>query len=163
MTLNVWKVIHKKDDIETVYLVSACSRREAETIVLDSLFDRTHPITWTPEELANDPFGLKVSTGFWTNYALCKQHVCSVNATLYQRDVVSTRDLQAVQPQPHNRSDDVVAYKPRIKLVIVTGDTISTSEVKAPPERDVRRGLRPRVHAHDEQALHRELRESYRR
>lgn len=83
----IWKVVHKKDTLETVYLVSAIGEREAKTLVLDTLYDRTHPITWTPEELANDPFGLKVSTGMWTNYALCKQNQCSVAATPWRPDV----------------------------------------------------------------------------
>jgi hypothetical protein len=92
-----YKVIHKKDDIETVYLVSATSERDAETQVLDSLYDRSHPITYTPEELERDAFGLKQHSmthgGTWTNYALCKQNDCSCNATLWAPDIYKLYSL----------------------------------------------------------------------
>lgn len=83
---RVYKVIHAQGSVETVYLVSAISAREAETEVIDSLYDRTHKIEWSPEELANDTFGLKLSTGTCTNFAMCKKHGCSVNAVLFVPD-----------------------------------------------------------------------------
>jgi len=87
---RTYKVNHKKGDVETVYLVSATSARDAETQVLDSLYDRSHPITYTPEELERDTFGLKhhsmVHGGTWTNYALCKQNDCSCNAVPFEPD-----------------------------------------------------------------------------
>lgn len=81
--MNIWKVVHVKDGVETVYLISADTRREAESTVLDSLYERQHCIEIAPERLANDPFGLLAAsqTQSWTNYALCKQHGCSVSAT----------------------------------------------------------------------------------
>jgi hypothetical protein len=83
---TVWKVIHAKDGVETVYLVAASSSREAEGLVLDEFYEREHPIHWTPEEKARDVLGLMLPTGTWTNYALCKQHKCSINAVPFAPD-----------------------------------------------------------------------------
>jgi hypothetical protein len=94
---RTYKVIHKKDDIETVYLVSATSERDAETQVLDTLYDRSHPITYTPEELERDAFGLKQHSmthgGTWTNFALCKQNGCSCNVVVWALDVYKLYSL----------------------------------------------------------------------
>lgn len=95
--MTTYKVIHKKGDIETVYLVNATSERDAETQVLDTLYDRTFPIVYTPKELENDPFGLKQHSmthgGTWTNYVVCKKNECSCNATVWEPDVYKLYSL----------------------------------------------------------------------
>lgn len=94
---QTFKVVHKKDDVETVYLVNASSTRDAVTQVLDTLYDRSYPISYTPQELENDTFGLKQHTmthgGTWTNYALCKQNDCSCNAVPFEPDVYKLYSL----------------------------------------------------------------------
>jgi len=90
--VTIWKVIHAKDGVETVYLVSADSRREAETAVLDTLYQRTFPVEppYTPEELQNDTFGLKQHVAIHgtdrTNGWLCKMHSCSMSASPFLAD-----------------------------------------------------------------------------
>lgn len=90
--IQVWKVVHAKDGIETVYLVSAETRREAETAVLDTLYQRTFPIDppYTPEQLDNDPFGLLAHVNMYgtdrTNGWICKTHGCSVSASVFNPD-----------------------------------------------------------------------------
>lgn len=89
---QIWKVIHCKDNVETVYLVGADTRRAAETAVLDTLYQRTFPIDppYTPEQLENDPFGLLAHVQRHgterTNAWLCKTHGCSVSASLFNAD-----------------------------------------------------------------------------
>lgn len=90
--MTIWKVIHAKDGVETVYLVSADTSREAITAVLDSLYQRTFPIDppYPPERLANDPFGLLAHVNRHgtsrTNAWLCKTHGCSVSASPFNAD-----------------------------------------------------------------------------
>ena len=87
--MKVYKVTHTKGTVETVYLVSAESPRQAETEVLDSLYDRRHRIRppLTPEQREGDVFGLLNEFGDWTNYKLCEINGCSVQAQVYQPDV----------------------------------------------------------------------------
>ncbi len=84
---RVYQVTHNKDRVETVYLVSAYSERDAKTRVLDLLYDRTYALLWTAAQKAADVFGLMTSTSTYTNAYLCKTHKCSVSAKLYQPDV----------------------------------------------------------------------------
>ena len=84
--LDVYRVIHAKDGIETVYLVAARSDHDAKTQIIDSLYDRTHAIHWTPEEKANDHFGLMRDTGEYTNRKVCRDNDCSVTAQLFRPD-----------------------------------------------------------------------------
>jgi hypothetical protein len=88
----VWKVIHSKDGIETVYLVNAESSREARAQVLDTLYERNHPVDppYPQEMIDNDPFRLLAHTQRhgvdWTDAALCRMHGCSVGATQFAPD-----------------------------------------------------------------------------
>lgn len=80
--MQVFKVTHSKSNIETVFLVKADSSRDAQTKVLDSLYERSHTVDMklTPERIAGDTFGLLQASqhSSWTNAALCKHHGCSV-------------------------------------------------------------------------------------
>lgn len=86
LPMDVYKVIHTKDDVETVYLVAARSVHDAKTQVIDQLYDRTHKIHWTPEEKSRDVFGLMQDTGEYTNRKVCEDNGCSVNATPFRPD-----------------------------------------------------------------------------
>lgn len=79
---RVFRVIHAKDGIETVYLVSALSTREAVTEVLDMLYDRRFFRAEDPKRLENDPFGLLAAGqhGSWTNSKLMKDHGIGISA-----------------------------------------------------------------------------------
>jgi hypothetical protein len=83
---RVWKVVHAKDGVETVYVVAAVTAREAKTVVLDSLYEREHKLSWTPEEKANDHFGLLQPMGNWSNAYLCRMNGCSLSVTLWLPD-----------------------------------------------------------------------------
>jgi len=89
---QVFKVVHAKDGVETVYLVHACSGREASSLVLDSLYQRTFPIDpkYTQEQLDNDPFGLLAHVNMYgtdrTNRWLMQTHGCSISAAPFQPD-----------------------------------------------------------------------------
>lgn len=87
-TESIFKVVHTKDDIETVYLVSAKSSRAAKTAVLDTLYERRHRIRepLTAEQKDRDVFGLLDEFGNWTDAALCKQNNCSMSAQPYVPD-----------------------------------------------------------------------------
>jgi hypothetical protein len=82
---RVYKVTHYKDNVETVYLVSAMSERDAKSIVLDQLYERNFFRAESPERLANDPMGLLAAgqNGSWSNAKICKDHGCSVSAQLW--------------------------------------------------------------------------------
>lgn len=85
---DIWKVTHKKDDIETVYLVSSLSQRDAVTQVLDTLYERNFFRKEDPERLANDPFGLLAAGqhGSWTNSKVMKDHGISMGASVFRPD-----------------------------------------------------------------------------
>lgn len=85
---NVWKVVHKKDNVETVYLVHAFSQRDAVTQVLDTLYERNFFRKEDPKRLADDQFGLLAAGqyGSWTNKKLMRDHSCSISASLFQPD-----------------------------------------------------------------------------
>lgn len=84
----IYKVIHAKDGVETVYVTTADSSRAAITAVIDSLYDdRTHPLHWTPEEKATDYFGLMLPTGEYTNRAMSKKHGFLISAVAWEPDV----------------------------------------------------------------------------
>jgi len=86
----VFKVVHSKDGVEDVYLVTGSSRRDAETKVLDMLYERRHRARpdLTSEERERDVFGLQSASVFqdYTNSALCRINNCSVNATVFNPD-----------------------------------------------------------------------------
>jgi len=85
---NVWKVVHKKGTVETVYLVRALGQRDAVTQVLDTLYERNFFRKEDPKRLANDPFGLLAAGqhGSWTNAKLIRDHGISISASLFQPD-----------------------------------------------------------------------------
>jgi hypothetical protein len=88
--MQAYKVVHAKDDVETIYLVTASSNRDAVTQVLDALYQRTHSLgraPQTPEERDRDVFGLWSDEGEWTNRAMCRNNGCSVSATIYTPDM----------------------------------------------------------------------------
>lgn len=63
--LDVFKVVHAKDGVETVYLVTALSSRDAKRKLLDELYG-----------------GLDQ----WTPYKICREHRCAVNAQPFRPD-----------------------------------------------------------------------------
>lgn len=89
---QIWKVVHAKDGVETVYLVEADSSRGARRAVLDSLYQRTFPLEkpYTPEQLANDPFKLLAHVNTHgtdrTDAWICKTNGCSVSAQPFTAD-----------------------------------------------------------------------------
>ena len=91
--MQTFKVVHRKDNVETVYLVTAESKRQAQTLVLDTLYERNHPVDppYTAAELDRDPFGLKQHTmdhGVdWSDAALCKRNGCTIGATPWSAEV----------------------------------------------------------------------------
>lgn len=84
----IYKVTHAKDGIETVYLVSADSSRDACTQVLDTLYNRVWFHKEDLERLANDPFGLLAAgqRHEWTNKALTDRHGCTIGAVEFNPD-----------------------------------------------------------------------------
>lgn len=85
---RVFKVTHAKGGVETVFLVSAYSARDARTKVLDTLYDRTFFRREDPARLKNDPFGLLAAgqNGTWSNTKLCADHGCSMSAVEWDCD-----------------------------------------------------------------------------
>ncbi len=87
---GVYQVTHSKAGVDTIYLVTATSERDAKTQVLDTLYVREHSLgrgPQTPEQRDRDVFGLWTNTGSWTNAALCKQNGCSISVQPYRPDV----------------------------------------------------------------------------
>src|SRR3972149_11172273 len=85
---RVYKVNHKKDDVETVYLVHALSQRDAVTQVIDTLYDRRFFRAEVPARLANDPFGLLAAGqhGEWTNSKGMRDQGISIGVSLFEPD-----------------------------------------------------------------------------
>jgi hypothetical protein len=88
MSTDIFKVVHAKDGVETVYLVRANSSRDAVTQVLDTLYDRHFFRKEDPERLANDPFGLLAAgqVGTWTNTKVMRDHGIAVGVSLFEPD-----------------------------------------------------------------------------
>lgn len=91
--MQTFKVTHHKDNVETVYLVTAESSRAARSAVLDTLYQRNHPVDppYSEARMENDPFGLLRHVqdhGLdWSDAALCTRNDCRISATPWSADV----------------------------------------------------------------------------